>query len=64
MSLLRSWPNPTDTEDDGSASLSFIGCHWPTASDPQRWTPEQAANAHKPQRGDMFIARQNRNLRK
>jgi len=34
------------------------------AADAERWAAGQAAKAPKPQRGDMFIARQNRNLRK
>ena len=65
MSLLRSWPNPAHALDGWIPSLLDAGHDRPAASDEQGWAGGGAtAKAHQPQRGDMFIARPNRNLRK
>jgi len=64
MSLLRSWPNPAYALDGWIPSLLIAGHDRPAASDVQGWAGGTTAKAHQPQRGDMFIARPNRNLRK
>jgi len=49
----------------GGPARSRIQAHWAARlAQFSRWAGGATAKAHQPQRGDMFIARPNRNLRK
>ena len=57
-------PNPAPPVDGGIPLQLHIQRAWPSAAQHARWAGGAAAKANQPQRGDMFIAQPNRNLRK
>ena len=57
-------PNPAPPVDGGIPLQLHIRRAWPSATEEHRWAGGAVAKANQPQRGDMFIAQPNRNLRK
>ena len=57
-------PNPAPPVDGGIPLQLHIQRAWPSATEEHRWAGGAVAKANQPQRGDMFIAQPNRNLRK